>query len=191
MSTSQRIDTLGGSMPELRGAGAWFIGMAIAFIVGGTLAIMAPFVAGLAVATLVGWLLVAGGVMHGVNAFKSDSITRAVWQTLVGVFYMIVGLYFLAHPLIALGTLTAMLAYVLFFEAIMDAITWFATRGEDGAGWLLVNTVATGLLAVLIWMQWPSVSVWVIGTLVGAKLIVSGISRLMFRSAAREERLIS
>jgi uncharacterized membrane protein HdeD (DUF308 family) len=191
MSTSQRIDTFGESMPELRRAGGWFIGMAIAFIVGGTLAIMAPFVAGLAVATLVGWLLVAGGVMHGVNAFKSDSITRAVWQTLVGLFYMIVGLYFLAHPVIALGTLTAMLAYVLFFEAIMDLITWFATRQDDGADWLLVNTVVTALLAVLIWLQWPSVSVWVIGTLVGAKLIVSGISRLMLRSAAREERLIS
>jgi len=191
MSTSQRIDRFGESMPELRGAGVWFIGMAVAFIVGGTLAIMAPFVAGLAVATLVGWLLVAGGVMHGVNAFKSDAVTRAVWQTLVGAFYMIVGLYFLAHPLIALGTLTAMLAYVLFFEAIMDAITWLATRQEDGADWLLVNTIVTALLGVLILLQWPSVSVWVIGTLVGAKLIVSGISRLMLRSAAREQRLIS
>ena len=190
MSNSQRIDTFGEPMPLVHKAGTWFIVTAIAFIVVGTMAIVAPFVAGLAVATLAGWLFVVGGVMHVVNAFRTDSVTRGVWQSLVGLFYLIAGLYFLAHPLIALGTLTIALAAVLFFEAVMDLIAWFATRHEDGAGWLLVNTLATGFLAVLIWLQWPSASVWVIGTLVGIKLIISGFSRLMLWSAARglEER---
>ena len=191
MSTSQRIDMFGESVPEFRGAASWFIGMAVAFIVAGTLAIIVPFIAGLAVATLVGWLLVAGGLMHVVNAFRSDSITRAAWQALVGAFYVIAGLYFVAHPLIALGTLTISLAAVLFCEAIMDFIAWSATRHEDGSGWLLVSTIATALLGVLIWLQWPAVSTWVIGLLVGVKLIVTGISRLMFRTGMREPRLIS
>src|SRR3954468_12362221 len=185
MGTSQRIDMFEETLPELRGAGVWFIVTAIAFVVIGTLAIIAPLVAGLAVTTLVGWLLFAGGVMHGVNAFRGDSITRAVWQVLLGTFYVIAGLYFLAHPLIALGTLTIALACVLFFEAIMDLIAWFATRDEDGSGWLLVNMIATAFFSVLIWLHWPSVSVWAIGTLVGAKLMMSGISRLMIASAAR------
>jgi len=191
MSTSQRIDMVSESVPEFRGASSWFIGMAIAFIVGGALAIIVPFIAGLAVAALVGWLLVAGGLMHGVNAFRSDSITRAVWQLLVGAFYVIAGLYFVAHPLIALGTLTISLAAVLLCEAIMDFMAWSATRHEQGAGWLLVNTIATAFLGLLIWLQWPAVSVWVVGVLVGAKLITSGIQRLMFRSTAREHGLIS
>jgi uncharacterized membrane protein HdeD (DUF308 family) len=191
MSGYQRLDTLYEPIPEFRGAGVWFITGAVAFIVLGTLALLAPLVAGLAVAALVGWLLLVGGLMHGVNAFRSDSITRAVWQSLVGAFYVIAGLYFLAHPLIALGTLTIALACVLFFEAIMDLIAWLATRHEDGGGWLLVNTVTTALLSVLIWLQWPSVSVWVIGTLVGAKLIVSGVARLMLHAAAREPTAIS
>ena len=191
MSTSQRIDIVSESVPEFRGASSWFTGMAIAFIVAGTLAIIVPFFAGLAVAALVGWLLVAGGLMHAVNAFRSDSITRAVWQVLVGAFYVIAGLYFVAHPLIALGTLTISLAAVLFCEAIMDFMAWSATRHEHGAGWLLVNTIATALLGLLIWLRWPSVSVWIVGFLVGAKLIISGVSRLMLRSADRERGLIS
>jgi uncharacterized membrane protein HdeD (DUF308 family) len=187
---ANRVDTFGEPMPLVHKAGTWFIVTAVAFIVIGTMAILAPFVAGLAVATLVGWLFVVGGVMHIANAFRSDSVTRGVWQALVGLFYLVAGLYFLAHPLIALSTLTVMLAAVLFFEAIMDLFTWFATRHEDGSGWLLVNTFATGFLAVLIWMQWPSVSVWAIGTLVGIKLMISGFSRLMLGTAARglEER---
>jgi uncharacterized membrane protein HdeD (DUF308 family) len=192
MATSNPSETFNEPMPLARKAGTWFIVTAVAFIVLGTMAILAPFVAGVAVATLVGWLLVVGGVMHIVNAFRSGSVMRAVWQSLVGLFYLIVGLYFLAHPVIALGTLTLMLAFVLFFEAIMDMTAWFATRSEEGSGWLLVNTFATALLAVLIWSQWPSVSVWAIGTLVGIKLMISGFSRLMLGTATRrfERRLV-
>jgi uncharacterized membrane protein HdeD (DUF308 family) len=171
--------------PELRGAGMWFIVTAIAFIVLGTFAIITPLMAGLAVATLVGWLLLAGGVMHAANAFSADSIIRAVSHVLLGILFVIAGLYFVAHPFIALGTLTIALACVLFFEAIMDLIAWFATRDEEGSGWLLVNAIATAFFSVLIWLQWPSVSVWAIGTLVGVKLMMSGISRLMIASTAR------
>jgi len=41
------------------------------------------------------------------------------------------------------------------------------------------------VLAVLIYMNWPSVSVWAIGTLVGIKLMISGFSRLMLGTATR------
>ena len=166
-------------MPEFHGTGLYFIATGVAFVFLGTMAIAAPLVAGLAVTTLVGWLLVVGGVMHGVNAFRGDSITRESWQALVGVFYVTAGLYFLAHPLIALGTMTISLACVLLVEAGMDLVTWMATRGEAGSGWLLLNTIATFAFAVAIWLQWPEVSTLAIGTLVGVKLLISGISRLM------------
>ncbi len=177
-TSSERLDTLG-ERPQLRGAGLWFVATAVAFIVVGTLAILAPFVVGLAVASLVGWLLLAGGVMHGVNAFRSDSVMRAAWQVFVAMMYVVAGLYFLAHPLIALGTLTISLACVLLVEAMMNVVTWFASRDEAGSGWLLLNAFVTFAVSVLIWLHWPSVSVWVIGTLVGVKLLFSGVARLM------------
>ena len=172
-------------LPEFHVPAFLFIATAVAFIVLGTVAIAAPLVAGLAVTTLVGWLLIAGGLMHGVSAFRCSSITRAVCQVLLGMLYVAAGLYFLAHPLIALGTLTISLACVLLVEAAMDLVAWLATRKDGGSGWLLVNTCATFALATLIWLHWPSVSVWAIGTLVGVKLMVSGFSRLL-RGAAGE-----
>ena len=184
MATTQRVDTFGEPLPEISGAGAWFIATAVAFIVLGTIAIVAPLIAGLAVTLLVGWLLIVGGLMHGVNAFRGDSITRAAWQVFVGLFYLAAGLYFLAHPLMALGTLTISLACVLLVEAVMDFVTWFATRAEEGSGWLLVNTFATFVVSALIWLHWPSVSVWAIGSLVGVKLVFSGVSRLLGASGS-------
>jgi uncharacterized membrane protein HdeD (DUF308 family) len=49
-----------------------------------------------------------------------------------------------------------------------------------------VNALITLLLGGLIWLQWPSSSVWAIGTLVGVNLLMTGISRLMFGLAARK-----
>ncbi|HET9832699.1 MAG TPA: DUF308 domain-containing protein [Vicinamibacterales bacterium] len=192
MTTSNPSETFNEPMPLVHKAGTWFIVTAIAFIVLGTMAIFAPFVAGLAVTTIVGWLLLVGGVMHIVNAFRSGSVSRAVWQSLVGLFYLFVGVYFLTHPLIALTSLTLLLAFVLFFEAIMEVTAWWATRHVEGSGWLIVNALASTVLGVLIWMNWPSATVWVIGTLVGIKLMISGFSRLMLGTSARrfEKRLV-
>ena len=64
---------------------------------------------------------------------------------------------------------------------------YFAARGEDGAsGWQLVNAGVTLFLGALIWLNWPSSSVWAIGTLVGVNLLMTGFSRLMLGSAARK-----
>jgi uncharacterized membrane protein HdeD (DUF308 family) len=44
----------------------------------------------------------------------------------------------------------------------------------------------TLLLGCLILIHWPTSSVWVIGTLVGINLLMTGISRLMFGLAVRK-----
>ena len=157
----------------------------IIFIVLGVLAVAEPVVAGLAVAILVGWALVFAGLAHLIGAFAGGGIGRAVWQGVVGVVYAFCGVYFLTHPLIGLGTLTLFLAMVLFVEAAFELMVWGATRALPGAAWRLFNGLVTALLAVLIWVHWPSTSVWAIGTLVGVNLLMTGVSRLMLASAGR------
>jgi uncharacterized membrane protein HdeD (DUF308 family) len=98
---------------------------------------------------------------------------------------VLVGLYFLWNPLIALTTLTLFLAGVLFVEALSNVAVYFQGRQMRGSGWLLVNAVITFILAFMIWRHWPSISIWAIGTLVGIDLLVNGISRLMLGSAVR------
>ena len=63
--------------------------------------------------------------------------------------------------------------------------TTSGARGEDGAGWLLANAAITIVLSVLIFLHWPSISIWAIGTLLGINLITSGMSRLMLGAAVR------
>ena len=157
----------------------------IVFIILGVLAIIEPAVAGLAVTIFVGWFLLFGGAAHLVAAFGGGGAGRVVWQLLLAALYIVGGMYLLTHPLLGLGTLTLWLAIIFVIEAVLEVIGFFATRGAGGSGWRLVNAVITLFLGVLIWVHWPSSSIWAIGTLVGVNLMMTGFSRVMLGSAAR------
>jgi len=176
---------LAGPGTIVRKAGRWLTAIGIVFIVLGALAIIEPAVAGLAVALLVGWFLIFGGIAHAVAAFAGGGAGRVFWQVIVAAIYLVGGLYFLTHPLLGLGTLTLFLAAILLVEAVMEVAAYVALRGEGGSGWRLVNAIVTLLLGGLIWMNWPSSSVWAIGTLVGVNLMITGFSRVMLGIAAR------
>ncbi len=169
----------------VRRAGGWLTALGVVFIVLGILAIIEPTVAGLAVAILAGWLLIFGGVAHAVAAFGAEGAGRVVWQVLVAVIYFLGGMYLLTHPLLGLGTLTLMLAGVFLAEAVLEVFAFFATRGEGGSAWRLVNAAVTLLLGLMIWRHWPSSATWAIGTLIGVNLMMTGFSRVMLGSAVR------
>jgi len=186
MATANPTEGLRGAGTIIKKASGWFIAMAVVFILLGMMAIIEPGIAGLAVTILVGWVLIFGGGAHLVAAFSGGGAGRVIWQILIGIVYIVGGLYFLTHPLLGLGTLTLLLAVIILMEAVFEVIAYFRTRGQEGSGWLLVNALITLLLGGLIWFHWPSSSVWAIGILVGVNLLMTGFSRLMFGLAARK-----
>ena len=186
MATANPTEGLRGPATIIKKASGWFIAVAVAFIILGIFAIAEPAIAGLAVAILVGWLLILAGVAHLGTAFSGGGAGRVIWQVILGIIYVIGGVYFLTHPLLGLGTLTLLLAVIILAEAALEFVAYFGTRRESGSVWLLINGLITLLLGGLIWVHWPSSSVWAIGTLVGVNLLMTGFSRLMLGMAARK-----
>jgi uncharacterized membrane protein HdeD (DUF308 family) len=70
MAAANPTQGLHGAGTLIKKASGWFIVMAVVFILLGMMAIIEPVVAGLAVAILVGWLLIFGGLAHLVAAFS-------------------------------------------------------------------------------------------------------------------------
>jgi uncharacterized membrane protein HdeD (DUF308 family) len=189
MATANAREGLRGPAAIAKTITGWFLAMSVLFIVLGILAIIEPGIAGLAVTLLVGWLLIFGAVAHFVTAFKGGGTKQVFWQVLIGIVYLIGGLYFLTHTIMAVGTLTLLLGGIFLAEGVFEIVAYFRTRLEGASWWLLFNGIVTLVLGGLIWFHWPSSSVWAIGTLVGVNLLMTGISRLMFGLAAR--RLVS
>ena len=163
----------------------WYILAAVLFILLGLFAIIEPATAVVGIAWLLGWLLLIGGVAHFIATFKGGSAKRLSLQILSAIAFVLGGLYILTHPLLAIGTLTALLAVVLLAAGVFDIITYFRLQREHPSGWILLNGIVALLLGGLIWAQWPSSSAWAIGTLVGVNLLMTGITRLIFGWAGR------
>ncbi|HXY79375.1 MAG TPA: DUF308 domain-containing protein [Candidatus Bathyarchaeia archaeon] len=163
----------------------WSIALSVLMIVAGILAIASPLAAGLAVNTIVAWLLVFSGAIHLVFAWYRPSAGGLIWEVLVAILYGFIGVYLLMHPVTGLESLTIALAAYLLLEAILEFVLGFTLRPLPGSGWLLFDGLVTLILAVMIWRTWPSSSAWVIGLLVGISMLFSGTSRLMLSLAAR------
>jgi uncharacterized membrane protein HdeD (DUF308 family) len=186
MATSNTTEGLRRPGEVVKKATGWFIAVAVLFILLGIFAIAEPFAAGLGVTLLVGWLLVFGAVAHFFAAFKGHGAKHVILQVVVGLVYLIGGLYFLTHTIMGVSTLTLLLSGVILAEGVLEIVAYIRLRSRGGAGWMLMNGIVTLLLGGLIWFHWPSSAVWAIGTLVGVNLLMTGISRLMLGLAARK-----
>jgi uncharacterized membrane protein HdeD (DUF308 family) len=186
MATANPVPGLQGPLGVAKKVTGWYIAAAVLFIGLGIFAIIEPSVASLGVTLLVGWLLIIGALGHLIAAFKGGGAKQVIFQLLIAVVYFIGGVYFLTHPILAVSTLTLLLAGVILAEGVLEIISYFRMKGVGASGWVLFNGIVTILLACLIWFQWPSSTVWAIGILVGVNLLMTGITRLMFGLAVRK-----
>src|SRR5258708_2457011 len=77
-------------------------------------------------------------------------------------------------------------AAIFFIEGVTEIVVFVQFRSLPGAGWALFDGIVTLILAYMIWRPFPSSASWAIGTLLGANLIVSGFTRLMYSVEARK-----
>lgn len=175
---------------QINHSAQWSIVASVAMILAGLLAIIAPAISGVLLTLLVAWVLIFAGVAHFVYAFHTHTGSypgmggvmhtsgSIWWEILLGFLYLATGIYMLVHPVVALTTLTAVLAAYFAAAALLEFILAFHFRHVKGSGWLLFDAIISLILAVLIFRTWPQNSVWVLGTLVGISILFSGLTRL-------------
>jgi len=164
----------------------WAIAFSILLILAGVLAIVIPPAAGIAVAILVAWLLLLGGVAHLAFAWHVRSTGGFLWEVLLGLLYLALGIYLLIRPVIGLASLTLLLASYLFVKGVVVIVLAFRIRPLPGSGWLFFDGVIALILGAMIALSWPSSSEWAIGTLIGVSMLFAGITRLPMAIAARQ-----
>lgn len=159
--------------------------LSVVLIVFGFLAILLPIETSFGVVIVVSWLLMISGVMQFVHAFSCKGIGPGLWKALIAIVYFLTGLYLLVNPVLGAAALTLVLITFFVAQGVIDIFVYFQTRSSGLSGWLLVDGVITLILGLLIWRHWPSSSLWVIGTLVGINMIMTGTTRLMLSIAVR------
>ena len=170
----------------VRHASTWSTIWGVLLILFGILAVGSPFLAAVAVSVFIAWLIILAGVVHLILAFHVHRSGSMIWKLLVGVAYIFFGVYLLMHPVLGVASFTLVLASLFLIEGILDIVLFFQMRSIQGSGWVLGDGIITLLLGLLIYLQWPSSSMWAIGTLVGVSMIISGVTRVMLSLAVRK-----
>src|SRR5689334_24752925 len=130
----------------VRHASTWSVVWGVLLIIFGILAIGSPMVAAIAVSTVIAWLIVLAGVIHLVLAFHAHRAGSLIWKLLVGVAYILFGIYIVTHPLIGVAVLTLLLAILFLVEGVLDIIMYFKMRSTNGAIWVLLDGIVTVVL---------------------------------------------
>jgi len=172
-------------LQAIRGKWAWLVALGIALIVLAMIMLAFPVVTMLATVTVLGILILMGGVTEAIGAFWCREWSGFFLALLSGTLGIVVGLMLLGNPIQAGVTLTILLASFLFVSGIFRTVAALAHRFE-GWGWLLVSGVMDVVVGVMIWRELPLSGLTIIGLLVGISTLFRGLSWLMLGFALRK-----
>jgi uncharacterized membrane protein HdeD (DUF308 family) len=166
------VAAIGGIEP-LRKSWGWLMALGIALIALGTVAIGAAEIVTLASVVLFGALLVIGGLIECVHAFRVRTTSGALLHLLAAILSIVAGFLMMTEPLTGSLALTVLIAaYFLVSGAFRIAAALSIDLPHRGLA--IFGGIVTFVLGVLVWSEMPGSALWLIGTFLGIDLIFRG-----------------
>jgi uncharacterized membrane protein HdeD (DUF308 family) len=133
-------------------------------------------------------------IVAGVNEFLEITVSTRGWKIvhgILGVLFVLVGIYALVHPYDTFATLAALVGLFLLFRGIFDVTVAFVTKDEFDLWWLqLVAGLAQILLAFWIAGNFREKAILLV-VYVGVVALMRGITELFlaFKLKGLQRRL--
>jgi uncharacterized membrane protein HdeD (DUF308 family) len=159
----------------------------IVLVVLGVLAILVPMVATIAVAILIGWLILISGVVGLTSTFMMRNAPGFWWSLLSAVLGIVAGVILLGWPILGAVSLTLLL-FVFFTVEGVASIMYAVEHKKELSGrwtWMMVSGIVDLVLAFIIVTGLPGTAAWALGLLVGINMIFGGTSMIAMALHAR------
>lgn len=150
------------------------MGVGIAAIVIGCIAILVPAVFSVGTTIFVGWILLIVGAFLIAGAFTAHSVGTVILRLLWAFVTVALGAYFIFEPDDGTRTLTLVLGFYFLFMGGTRIAAAFMARGREGAGLVGLSGICGLLVGILVIAEFPSSADWAIGLLLGIDLIFAG-----------------
>ena len=153
----------------------------------GTSAILLPFLAGVVLIILLGWLFLLAGAIGLATSWTTRKVSGFGWALTSSILAIIAGAILILWPIGGLVSLTFVLAAFLLIDGIVTIILALNYRSSNARnwGWMLLNGVMDLLLAGLIVVFLPGAATWIVGLVVGIDMVFGGISLITIGWSAR------
>ncbi|MDB6082925.1 MAG: hypothetical protein JWN43_806 [Gammaproteobacteria bacterium] len=153
----------------------------------GLAAIVVPPLATMTVEILIGWLVLASGIVGLAMTLRARGAPGFGWSLVSALIGIVAGIVLLAWPLSGAFSLTLILTLFLALEGIASIMYALDHRRELTPRWsfMLVSGIVDLILAGMIFAGLPATAAWAIGLLVGINLVFGGIALIAMALRAR------
>jgi uncharacterized membrane protein HdeD (DUF308 family) len=142
-------------------------------IVFGVVVLGNTVVASLAIATLTGAMLLAGGIMQFIGGFSVEGMGSKMFTWLTGAMMAFLGWSFLSHPLAGMISLSVLILILLAAGGIARIIFSFRMRGTGLFLPMLLSGALSLGLAAIVWGN-PAATAQLLGLLMGVEMLFNG-----------------
>lgn len=164
----------------------WYLGLGIVLVIFGLVLLASLQVATLSAVFIFGVLMMIGGALHFVAAFKIfDGAFRWLWA-LFGILYLVAGYYAFSTPVGTAIVLTHLLGIFLVIAGVIRLINSILFRRFGGWVWTLLSAVFTLVAGVLI-LTTPDAPFWVLGLFLAVDIIFQGVNYLTLASYIKHQ----
>jgi uncharacterized membrane protein HdeD (DUF308 family) len=161
----------------------WLRAIAIVMIILGIVAIAFPFFSTITAAVYFGWVFIFAGTAQIVYAFRLKNLGQFTWKLVLGLLYLLAGVFVLINPFQGAIVFTLALGISIFMQGIIQVSMAFQMRRISfNWGWMLVSGMIGIIFGIFVWSSTPFTATWLIGTLIGVNLLFDGVWMLTLPS---------
>jgi uncharacterized membrane protein HdeD (DUF308 family) len=146
-------------------------------------ALALPFVSATLLTLAIGSVAVVAGIAQLLRLSAPEDTRSKVFRALSGLLYLGGGIWSIAYPIETTLSLTLFVGMLLAIEGVME-LAAAAARPLPARGLVLLDGVVTTVLGGMLIVEWPSDSVWAIGTLLGIALAFSAFNLITAPAAS-------
>lgn len=162
----------------------------IGMIVIGILGILVPNLIGIAFNTFVGGIFLLAAFALAINAWHNKKQNMSLWfKPFV---LAALSLIIFIHPAIILGVLGLLIAIYFLISGFTSMVLSFELQSSAKI-FSLINGITSFVLGVIVLMNWPFASAWVIGLIIGISFLLDGIALLSISNqlGKNQEKLVN
>jgi uncharacterized membrane protein HdeD (DUF308 family) len=152
----------------------------------GFVSILLPVISTLALAIVLGAVLVVAGVSEGIRAIRAWGRPGAISTLLIAVVAVIAGILTLFNPFSGAVSLAIVIGVYMIVAGLIKARLAWALRPFSGWSWMAFSAALSIVLGVVVIAGLPTTALWVPGTLLGVELVFFGMALFMLAGALRK-----
>jgi uncharacterized membrane protein HdeD (DUF308 family) len=171
-------------LEQIRRSWGTLLSVGLLLIIFGVICVIGNVAATFATVIVLGWLLLASGIVALVHAFQVHNWGGFLLFLLSAIFRGVTGFLLLRYPSAGAAALTLIVASLFLvggsFRAAAAAMLKFPRWG-----WSMFSGIVAVILGAVLLAQMPSASLWFIGLAVGLEMIVDGWALVTLATAVR------